>query len=193
MSATTVLRRADHLAVMVERLERSALQHGGPVEDLLLMACNLCGIYPNHDRRWAPLSVQLARGSGVPRQVAVPLNAEASLFQLHNGETSLRGELVAYVEHIDSDEAVGGRFRDGGRAAAPNPNAHTRCTGCARCRYTNGGSEKAFAAYPHTVPLSSAAIQPRSGSMAARRLGHESRLSASRIDAAASRRLERLP
>ncbi len=171
MSATTVLKRADRLALRVEQLGQSALQHGVPAEELL---------------------------------------------QLRSGELSLQGKLV---KHIDADEAVGGRFHDGSKAVTLSPNAHlsgvqvgvepllgdgvrgalpnlvgarTRCTGCACCPDTSGCSEKIFGAYPQTPPLASAAIRLRSGSMASTRLGHQSRISASRFKTAASRRLERL-
>lgn len=43
---------------------------------------------------------------------------------------------MAYVERVDPDEAVGGYFRNGGHAATLNPNARSRCVGCAFCPNT---------------------------------------------------------
>jgi hypothetical protein len=40
------------------------------------------------------------------------------------------------VQRVDADEAVGGYFRNGGRAATLNPNARSRCVGCAFCPNT---------------------------------------------------------
>ncbi len=136
MSVIPVLRRADHRTVAVERLERSALQYGVPIEDLLLMAINLYGVFSGQDRHRARLSVRLVRQPGVPWQVIVPLNAAASPFELHAGELSLQGKLIAHVERVDADEAVGGYFRNDGKAATLNPNARSRCTGCAFCPNT---------------------------------------------------------
>ncbi|GAA3766797.1 hypothetical protein GCM10022225_61430 [Plantactinospora mayteni] len=136
MSVTPNLRRTDGTLITVEQLERSALRHSVPVEDVLLIAINLYGISSDQGRHRARLSVRLARHPQVSWQVIVPLNADVSPFTLHEGNLTLQGKLVAHVEGIDADEAVGGYYRDDGRAATLNPNARSRCTGCAFCPNT---------------------------------------------------------
>ncbi|WP_308408611.1 hypothetical protein [Streptomyces sp. AC627_RSS907] len=69
-------------------------------------------------------------------QIIVPLNQPASPFRLRGDELSLNGLVVAHVERIDADEAVGGYFRNDGRAAPLNPNARSRCVGCGWCPNT---------------------------------------------------------
>lgn len=136
MSVIPTRRRADGPLLTLEHLERSALRHHVPIEDALLMAINLYGIRSGLDRHRARISVRLLRQPQVPWQVIVPLNARTSPFELHDADLTLDGKLVAHVEDIDADEAVGGYFRDGGRAATLNPNARSRCTGCAFCPNT---------------------------------------------------------
>ncbi|MGZ2358524.1 hypothetical protein LRE75_17770 [Streptomyces sp. 372A] len=120
----------------LQQLEQSALDHNVPVEDVLLIAVNLYGITSDQDRNRARVNLHLNRRPDVPWQVIVPLNRPASPFLLRGDELSLNGEVVAHVERIDADEAVGGYFRDGGRAATLNPNARSRCVGCGWCPNT---------------------------------------------------------
>lgn len=136
MSITPTLRRPDRPSITLEQVERSALRYGVPIEDALLIAINLYGISSEQNRHRARLAVRLSRMPRVPWQVIVPLNAASSPFHLHGEELTVHGQLVAHVERIDADEAVGGYFRDGGRAATLNPNARSRCTGCAFCPNT---------------------------------------------------------
>ncbi|MEE6260174.1 hypothetical protein [Plantactinospora sonchi] len=136
MSVTPNATLANNAPITVGQLERCAIRHSVPVEDALLIAVNLYGISSDQDRRRARLTVRLTRQPQVSWQVIVPLNADVSPFKLHDGNLTLQGKLVAQVERIDADEAVGGYFRRGGRAATLNPNARSRCTGCAFCPNT---------------------------------------------------------
>jgi hypothetical protein len=107
-----------------------------PVEDALLIAINLFGIASAHGRHRARLSIRLTSRPDVPWMVIVPLNAHASPFTLRGDELSLAGSPIGSVERVAADEAVGGYFRDDGRAATLNPNARSRCVGCAFCPNT---------------------------------------------------------
>lgn len=107
-----------------------------PVEDTLLIAVNLFGITSEHRRHRARVTIRLASEPEVPWMVIVPLNAGGSPFSLRGDELSVGADVVGQVRRIDADEAVGGYFRDGGRAATLNPNARSRCTGCAFCPNT---------------------------------------------------------
>lgn len=118
------------------QVERLAAQYAVPVEDALLIAVNLYGIASDIERHRARVLVRLATAPSVPWQVIVPLNAAQSPFRLRGGQLTLGGQTVGSVERIDADEAVGGYFRDGGRAATLNPNARSRCVGCAFCPNT---------------------------------------------------------
>lgn len=118
-------------------LEASAQRYGVPLEDALLIAVNLFGITSEHrERHRARVNLRLVRRPDVPWQVIVPLNQPASPFRLRDDELLLNGKLIAHVERIDADEAVGGYFRNHGRAATLNPNARSRCVGCAFCPNT---------------------------------------------------------
>lgn len=120
----------------LQHLEQTALEHNVPVEDVLLIAVNLYGITSDQDRSRARVNLRLVRRPDVPWQVIVPLNRPASPFLLRGDELSLNGDVVAYIERIDADEAVGGYFRNDGRAATLNPNARSRCVGCGWCPNT---------------------------------------------------------
>ncbi|MGH8885162.1 MAG: hypothetical protein ACRDYX_08325 [Egibacteraceae bacterium] len=132
----SVSERAACAKITLEQIERSALRHCVPVDDALLITLNLYGISSDQNRRRARISVRLARQPGTRWQIIVPLNIDSSPFKLHHEELTLNHRLVGHVERIDADEAVGGYFRDGGRAATLNPNARSRCTGCAFCPNT---------------------------------------------------------
>ncbi|MFF8513527.1 hypothetical protein ACF064_36370 [Streptomyces sp. NPDC015492] len=113
-----------------------AARHGVPVEDALLIAINLHGIRSPQNRHRARVLIRLASAPSVPWQVIVPLNAGTSPFVLDEDTLRLAGDPVATVTRIDADEAVGGYFRNDGRAATLNPNARSRCVGCAFCPNT---------------------------------------------------------
>ncbi|MDX3370991.1 hypothetical protein PV387_34165 [Streptomyces sp. ME02-6987-2C] len=117
-------------------LEQAALRHEVPVEDVLLIAVNLFGITSDHDRHRARVNLRLVRRPDTAWQIIVPLNQPASPFRLRGDELALNGAVVAHVERIDADEAVGGYFRNNGRAATLNPNARSRCVGCGWCPNT---------------------------------------------------------
>lgn len=118
-------------------VERLAQQYRVPVEDALLIAVNLHGINGEAPRHRARLQVRLDSARSVPWQLIVPLNATDSPFRLvEDGRLLLGGVPVGTVERVDADEAVGGYFRDNGTALTLNPNARSRCVGCAFCPNT---------------------------------------------------------
>lgn len=141
MSQTPATRRAVTGAKTTNErlrdLERSAILHGIPVEDALLIAVNLFGISSDHrERNRARVRLRLTRQPATPWQLIVPLNRPNSPFVLRGDELLLDGVTVAQVERIDADEAVGGYFRNDGKAATLNPNARSRCVGCSFCPNT---------------------------------------------------------
>ncbi|GAB3971106.1 hypothetical protein GCM10029978_045670 [Actinoallomurus acanthiterrae] len=118
-------------------VERLAERYQMPVEDALLIAINLRGIHGEAPRHRARLQVRLDSARSVPWQLIVPLNAVGSPFRLlEDGQLLLGKAPVGVVERVDADEAVGGYFRDNGTALTLNPNARSRCIGCAFCPNT---------------------------------------------------------
>jgi hypothetical protein len=113
-----------------------AARYRVPVEDALLIAVNLYGISSEQNRHRARVTLRLASEPDVPWMVIVPLNAAQSPFKLMAQDLYLGKDLVGHIRRVDADEAVGGYFRDGGRAATLNPNARSRCVGCAFCPNT---------------------------------------------------------
>ncbi len=129
----TAIRSTD---LTLDEVARLAGRYGVPVEDALLIALNIHGIASEVNRHRARVRVRLAEEPAVPWMVIVPLNASRSPFKLAGEELLLGEHVVGVVRKIDADEAVGGYFRDGGRAATLNPNARSRCVGCAFCPNT---------------------------------------------------------
>ncbi|GGT27968.1 hypothetical protein GCM10010271_34930 [Streptomyces kurssanovii] len=117
-------------------VERLAVRYRVPLEDALLIAINLHGIDSDLPRHRARVQVRLASAPTMPWQLIVPLNATGSPFRLKDDQLLLGGVSFATVERVDADEAVGGYFRNGGTAATLNPNARSRCVGCAFCPNT---------------------------------------------------------
>ncbi|GAA3138159.1 hypothetical protein JOF29_000177 [Kribbella aluminosa] len=117
-------------------VERLAAKYRVPLEDALLIAVNLRGINSDLPRHRARVRVRLASAPSVPWQLIVPLNVTGSPFRLKGEHLTLGGAPVGTVERIEADEAVGGYFRDGGAALTLNPNARSRCVGCAFCPNT---------------------------------------------------------
>ncbi|MFF0493936.1 radical SAM protein [Nocardia sp. NPDC004068] len=122
--------------LFLEDIQRLADKYGVFVEDALLIALNLYGISSDEPRHRARLTVRLTSRKDVPWMVIIPLNAVGSPFKLRDNELYLGSDLVGTVHRIDADEAVGGYFRNNGRAVTLNPNARSRCTGCAFCPNT---------------------------------------------------------
>ncbi|WP_067505679.1 hypothetical protein [Actinoplanes sp. TFC3] len=119
-----------------DEVVRLATRYDVPVEDALLIALNLYGISSDQETHRARVSVQIASAPHVPWMVIVPLNAVQSPFRLVGRDLYLEEDLVGSVRRVDADEAVGGYFRDNGLAATLNPNARSRCVGCAFCPNT---------------------------------------------------------
>ncbi|MFI1868561.1 hypothetical protein [Streptomyces jumonjinensis] len=117
-------------------VERLAVRYRVPVEDALLIAINLHGIDAQPPRHRVRVQVRLSSAPTVPWQLIVPLNVTGSPFRLNEDSLMLGGVPIATVERVDADEAVGGYFRNGGTAATLNPNARSRCVGCAFCPNT---------------------------------------------------------
>lgn len=124
------------LSLDLDEVTKLSEQHGVPVEDALLIAVNLFGISSDQNKHRARVTVRLASEPDVPWMVIVPLNALESPFRLSAQDLYLGEALIAHVHRIDADDAVGGYFRDGGHAATLNPNARSRCVGCAFCPNT---------------------------------------------------------
>jgi len=120
----------------LDDVARAASRYGVPVEDALLIAVNLYGVGSAQDRRRARIIIRLDSRPTASWQVIVPLNAIGSPFRLDGPNLLLGEERVGSVHRVDADEAVGGYFRDGGRAATLNPNARSRCAGCLFCPNT---------------------------------------------------------
>lgn len=120
----------------LDDVARLAARYNVPTEDALLIAVNLYGITSGQNRHRARVTVRLVSRPDTAWMVIVPLNVSGSPFRLRDGELYLGDDLVGHVRRIDADEAVGGYFRDGGRAATINPNARSRCVGCAFCPNT---------------------------------------------------------
>jgi hypothetical protein len=117
-------------------IARLAARYEVPLEDALLIALNLYGISSDQNRHRARVTVTLADDPSVPWMIIVPLNAYQSPFVLRGEDLLVGDQVIARVQRIDADEAVGGYFRNGGRAATLNPNARSRCVGCAFCPNT---------------------------------------------------------
>jgi hypothetical protein len=123
-------------SLALNSLVRLAMHYNVPVNDALLIAVNLYGISADQNKHRARVTVSLASEPDVPWMVIVPLNAAGSPFTLRGDELRLQGDIIGHARRIDADEAVGGYFRNGGRAATMNPNARSRCVGCAFCPNT---------------------------------------------------------
>jgi hypothetical protein len=131
-----LLLRRDAERMSLADIEELAARYRVPVGDVLLIGVNLFGIDSDHGRHRARIQVALAVNPQVSWPIVVPLNASGSPFTVIGDELRLDGEPVGTVRGIDADQAVGGYFRNNGRAATLNPNARSRCVGCAFCPNT---------------------------------------------------------
>ncbi|KPI17648.1 hypothetical protein OK074_1669 [Actinobacteria bacterium OK074] len=128
--------QADATTCTLVEVERLAKRYRVPVEDVLLIAVNLYGMHADRPRHRARVLVRPASAPTVAWQLIVPLNATDSPFRLVGERLLLGGAQVGTVECVDADDAVGGYFRNDGTAATLNPNARSRCVGCAFCPNT---------------------------------------------------------
>lgn len=115
-----------------------AREHDVAWTDLVLVAVNLYGIRTPLGAR-IRLLVRVA-GERESRVVVVPSGRPDSPFELVEDRLCVDGRTLAHVERRAVDDAVPGYLRcwDGRawRAATVNPNARSRCTGCAFCPTT---------------------------------------------------------
>ncbi len=118
---------------VLDEIGRLALRYDVPIEDAILIALNLHGADSAEGHNRARLTLSLTRAPDDRFLVVVPLNRADSPFRLHGDVLVLDGEPVAHVHRVDADAAVGGYFRAGGDVVTLNPNARSRCTGCAFC------------------------------------------------------------
>lgn len=123
-------------ATTLRDAERLARQYQVPIEDVLLIALNLYGVDSLDGHNRARLTVSLTTAPHERFLVVVPLNRAGSPFRLYGTELTLDGSVVAEVHSVDADAAIGGYFRAGGEVLTLNPNARSRCTGCAFCPTT---------------------------------------------------------
>lgn len=128
--------RSGESAVSLAELESLASRYRVPVGDVLLIGINLFGIDSEQGRHRARIQVRLEANPEVSWQIITPTNAAGSPFTLQEETLRLGGVRVGEIRRVDADEAVGGYFRDAGRAVTLNPNARSRCVGCAFCPNT---------------------------------------------------------
>ena len=123
-------------ASVLDEVGQLARRYQVPIEDVILIALNLHGVdsFEAHNR--ARLTLSLTRAPDDRFLIVVPLNREGSPFRLYGDTLTLDGTVVAQVHSVDADAAIGGYFRAGGEVLTLNPNARSRCTGCAFCPTT---------------------------------------------------------
>jgi hypothetical protein len=120
----------------LDELGRLALRYDVPIEDALLIALNLYGVDSIDAHNRARLTLSLVRAPEERFLVVVPLNRTDSPFRLYGDMLTFGGNEIAHVHRVDADAAIGGYFRAGGDVLTLNPNARSRCTGCAFCPTT---------------------------------------------------------
>lgn len=123
-------------ARVLDEVGRLSLRYDVPIEDTILIALNLYGVDSVAGHNRARLTISLTRAPDERFLVVVPLNRTNSPFLLHDDVLLLDGAPVAEVHRIDADAAIGGYFRADGEVVTLNPNARSRCTGCAFCPTT---------------------------------------------------------
>src|SRR5215211_5325330 len=121
---------------VLDEVDRLARRHRVPIEDVLLIALNLYGVDSIEAHNRARLTLSLTRAPDERFLVVVPFNRTDSPFRLYEDTLTLDGAPVAQIRSVDADAAIGGYFRAGGKVLTLNPNARSRCTGCAFCPTT---------------------------------------------------------
>jgi hypothetical protein len=121
---------------VLDQIGRLALRYDVPIEDAVLIALNLYGVDSLEGHNRARLTISLTRAPDERFLVVVPLNRPNSPFLLCGDALLLDGVPVAEVHRVDADAAIGGYFRADGEVVTLNPNARSRCTGCAFCPTT---------------------------------------------------------
>jgi hypothetical protein len=105
--------------------------------DVILIAINLFGIDSPTGTNRARLLVDLERVVGDPFHVIVPTNRMTSPLKERGRMLWLaRSNPLGRLIQPSSDDAIGGYFRGDGTVITLNPNARSRCVGCAFCPNT---------------------------------------------------------
>jgi hypothetical protein len=121
---------------LLDEFGRLATEYRVPIEDVLLIALNLHGVDSIEADHRARLTLSLTRAPDERFLVVVPMNRADSPFRRRGDTLTVDGVPVAQLHRVDADAAIGGYFRSGGDVVTLNPNARSRCTGCAFCPTT---------------------------------------------------------
>lgn len=113
-----------------------AMRWGLPVEDVLLIALNACGVDSRIEKPRMRFRLRLHSRPDDQRYLILSLGRRQSPFVLTEDAIWLGGEPIAEVDALEDDDAVLAYWRNGRRVMTLNSNARSQCTGCVFCPNT---------------------------------------------------------
>jgi len=124
-----MIRDHQHVAELSEK-------YGVNEEDIFFIALNACGV--KSDLKHPRMRFRLRLLSRPEEQFffILALGRTKSPFELKEDRILFRGELFAYVDCLEDDDAVISYFRKGQKVLTLNSNARSQCTGCIFCPNT---------------------------------------------------------
>lgn len=119
-----------------QQAQTHAAKWGLPVEDVLLIALNACGVDSTLDKPRMRFRLRLHTRPGDQRYLILSLGRRTSPFTLTEDAIWLGGEPIADVDALEDDDAVLAYWRNDRRVMTLNSNARSQCTGCVFCPNT---------------------------------------------------------
>ncbi|HET9896440.1 MAG TPA: radical SAM protein [Streptosporangiaceae bacterium] len=121
----------------LREVDRLAAAYGVFHGDVMFIAMNLFGINAPNAARRARVEISLDHAPDDAFLIIVPMNRVSSPFSLDaDGVLRLGHDRIGMGSIPDHDDAISGYFRKSGQVITLNPNARSRCTGCAFCPNT---------------------------------------------------------
>jgi hypothetical protein len=123
--------------VDLSEVDKLSAAYGVFQGDVMFIAMNLFGINAPNAARRARVEISLDHASDDAFLIIVPMNRVNSPFSLDaDGVLWLGHDRIGMGSIPDHDDAISGYFRKSGQVVTLNPNARSRCTGCAFCPNT---------------------------------------------------------
>ncbi|BFH69723.1 hypothetical protein J27TS7_55980 [Paenibacillus dendritiformis] len=111
-------------------------RYGINIEDILLIALNLCGVNSQHTYPRMRMFLKVKDKPEYTFRIIVPVHQRNSPFYLEDKRILFNGEHFADVFELENDDVVVSYFRKYEKVITLNSNARSMCTGCVFCYNT---------------------------------------------------------
>lgn len=129
------------LTINLEQAQNLSNKYDINIEDILLIALNLCGVNSKYSHPRMRMYVKVKNRPEATFRIIVPVHQRNSPFFLEDDKILFQGQHFADVFELENDDVVVSYFRNQDKVITLNSNARSLCTGCVFCYNTLEVSE----------------------------------------------------